>query len=517
MSKTIHILFSLWCSATFYLPPVYVFTDPVLLPKWYAFLLSAACLACWFNVALLCERVIPYRDLLTYFLMGFIFMSTLECLHVLVNIMVNGQRTGGETGTTGFPAELALNLCIAIPVAIHQARHNEKSLVKKLYIGAILLYVVTIFFTQSRTGGICLSLYFLMYAWGKIKRRFSGRRAKASISVLLAIVVLTSMIAYVVFCKENSTSGRKFILQRSIELAMEHPWVGHGHGGFEREYMLRQAKFFQRTHESQYALLADEMRHPLNEFVYLWVNYGIIAPIILLIMFMLPLWQWWRYSRNRGYASLLPCLIAVFVFSMFSYPSYYPITWLTLGTSLVYTFQTSLSRMKIHKTMHVILLAMSLAVIVFSLSDAIYENLWYRAYRHSFRSNSALVEYEQLHGYFRRNPHFLYNYAMASFKRGDLKKAEDLLEECGKYWNGYNRELLYGDVLLYQQNFTQAISHYQKARHMCPARFAPLEGIYKAYDELGDEEHRKQVAQQISEQKVKVNSPYVQRIKQQYR
>ena len=67
----------------------------------------------------------------------------------------------------------------------------------------------------------------------------------------------------------------------------EHPIIGHGHRGFEREYMLRQADFFREHPDSEYAVLADEIRHPLNEFLYVWVNYGVAAPVALLLLLLL--------------------------------------------------------------------------------------------------------------------------------------------------------------------------------------------------------------------------------------
>ena len=130
------------------------------------------------------------------------------------------------------------------------------------------------------------------------------------------------------------------------------------------------------------------------------------------------------------------------------------------------------------------------------------------------RDVAALEEYEELHSYFKRNPACLYSYAMASFKRGDLDRAARLIEECGRHWNGYNRELLAGDICSYREKYPDAIAHYEAACAMCPVRFAPLEGLYKVYDLTGDEERRNAIARQIADKDIKVYSSAIWQIKE---
>lgn len=76
---------------------------------------------------------------------------------------------------------------------------------------------------------------------------------------------------------------------------------------------------------------------------------------------------------------------------------------------------------------------------------------------------------------------------MAAFKRKNLDKASQMIAECGQYWSGYNRELLAGDICYYMEEYPDAITHYEMAQDMCPVRFAPLEGLYKVYDAIGDD------------------------------
>ena len=380
-----------------------------------------------------------------------------------------------------------------------------------VYSAATMLFVGVLWLTQSRTGLICVTLYTIIGLWVWVQRFVHKRWLRWGLYGVVVSVMLAGTIAYITSHKNASSSGRAFILQRSWELVKEHPFMGHGHRGFEREYMLRQADFFKEHPNSEYAVLADEIRHPLCEFVYVWVNYGVVAPIVLLVLLVLPMWHCWRGDRRMS-PFLMP-MLAILVFSCFSYPFYYPIAWLTVGVSALYTARRMLHQWQQRTFFPYLLLAISIIMLGITAFDAVQEHRWYKAYRHSFREDVALKEYEQLHPYFSHNHVFLYSYAMASFKRKDLDKAKQMIAECGQHWSGYNRELLAGDICYYRNEYSDAITHYEMAHAMCPVRFAPLEGLYKVYDKTNDARHRKEIADQIASKQVKVNSLDVMRIK----
>ena len=444
----------------------------------------------------------------------FVAVSVLECLWVVGCISVFGLRPGGEIGTLGNPPELALNLCVAIPLAVQLALRGKGWLWKVFYGLATMLLVSVLLLTQSRTGLICLALYAVVYICVGIFTCVQKKSVRIVLCAACVLMVVVSTVAHVISHKTDSTSGRAFILGRTWELIGEHPFMGYGIGGFEREYMLRQATFFKEHPDSEAAMLADEIRHPLCEFAYLWVNWGVVAPVVLLVLLLLPWWRWLKDHDEIMKPLLLP-MLGVSVFSCFSYPFYYPIAWLTVGFSVICSIRGMLSNMPIRITGWG-LFSISIILAGLTANDMVHEHLWYKAYRRSFREKEALEDYERLYGYFCRNQSFLYSYAMASFKRGDLDRAERMIEECGRYWNGYNRELLSGDIHLYRQEYDHAISHYQMAQQMCPVRFAPLEGLYKVYEATGDTMHRNEVAQQISTKRIKVHSAVIEKIKNKY-
>lgn len=507
-SQFLVVVFSIAC----YMPPLYLFTDAHLLPKWYLCIGGLTVMGMLTAVVLLRKKHgCSYRLIPPFFCKVFTAATTLECLWVFVCIIRSGLRQGGEVGTLGNPAELALHLSIAIPIVLMLASHCKEWRWRMLYGTASVLFAFVLWLTQSRTGLICLALYGIIGLWVVVRRCIHQKLLRWGIYGVTVVVLLAGTSAFVTFHKTDSTSGRSFILSRSWELVKEHPWAGHGHRGFEREYMLRQADYFKEHPDSEYAQLADEIRHPLCEFVYVWVNYGVVAPVVLLVLLVLPMWRWWRGDRKMQ-PFLLP-MLAILVFSCFSYPFYYPIAWLTVGASALYAARRVLLHWRKHPLSPYLLLVINLIIFGITITDAVQEHRWYQAYRHSFRDDAALKEYEDLRPYFHRNHVFLYSYAMASFKRKNLDKAEQMIAECGQYWSGYNRELLAGDICYYRKEYPDATTHYQMAHHMCPVRFAPLEGLYKVYGITGDTLLQQEVATQIATKQIKVNSTDVMRIK----
>ena len=503
---------AVWMSLVCYLSPIYLFTDAHLLPKWYLCLIGLAvtgvlvAVVGWHG-----KRLALHGEVCGFVCKVFTLTTTLECLWVVVCIVNHGFRQGGEVGTLGNPVELALHLCVVLPMTVQLVWQSKGWCWKVVYGMTVVLLVGILWLTQSRTGLICLAFDLVIGLWVWVYKYIRQKLLCWGLYGVIVVAMLAGVSAYVASHKKDSTSGRAFILQRSWTLVKEHPFMGHGHRGFEREYMLRQADYFKENSGSEYAQLADEIRHPLCEFVYVWVNYGVVAPIALLALLLLPLWQWWHGDKKMQ-PFLLP-MLAILVFSCFSYPFYYPIAWLSVGVSVLYAIRSTLHCWQQQKVFPYLLLVFSLVIFGITVIDAVQEHRWYQAYRHSFRDDAALKEYEDLHPYFHRNHVFLYSYAMASFKRKDLDKAKQMIAECGQHWSGYNRELLAGDICYYRNEYSDAITHYEMAHAMCPVRFAPLEGLYKVYDKTNDAPHRKEIADQIASKQVKVNSLDVMRIK----
>lgn len=490
-----------------YMPEVFLFTDTQLLPKWYLLIAASLVWILWRvfrsgkggreNVSALAHRI---KDIL-------VAAVVLECCYVAYRIAANGMSPIGEFGTFDNPAGLAVCMSIALPVTIDRMMEQEGYVRKALYAFASLCIGAVVILSKSRTGIICLAMYGIIYLFVYMKcRKWMKACALIVISAMVVIFVLSN--------KKASSSGRFFILQNTFELIREKTFLGYGHEGFERNYMCKQAEFFAQHKNSEYSMLADEMQHPLNEFAYVWVNYGVAAPIAMMLLFVCPLVVGIR-KRNRLLLTLQLPALAVCVFSLFSYPFHYPLPWCIMAIDILACARTIGLRFRKKSWMRVLVCLLSILLLAGVSCDIWHEYKWKKAWKDlCYGKKDALSEYAQLLPYFRSNSYFLYNYAYALFSREQYAESLAVGQRCKNYWDGYNLQLLMGDACRMAKRHDEAIMHYDMANNMCPSRLAPLEGLYLAYSESGQENERIRTAERIKKHEVKVESYDSQRIKE---
>ncbi|WP_026327264.1 O-antigen ligase family protein [Proteiniphilum acetatigenes] len=92
------------------------------------------------------------------------------------------------------------------------------------------------------------------------------------------------LLAGLFFIKKDSASGRLLIWQCSAQLVSRKPVFGYGGNGFTTNYMDEQASYFTKHPDSKYAMLADNVRHPFNEFLKWTINYGMAGLSLTLLL-----------------------------------------------------------------------------------------------------------------------------------------------------------------------------------------------------------------------------------------
>ena len=60
------------------------------------------------------------------------------------------------------------------------------------------------------------------------------------------------------------------------------PFTGYGVGGFSAHYMDYQAQYFKEHPDSQFAILADNIKSPFNEYLSVGVQFGILTWVLLI-------------------------------------------------------------------------------------------------------------------------------------------------------------------------------------------------------------------------------------------
>lgn len=109
--------------------------------------------------------------------------------------------------------------------------------------------------------------------------------------------------------QKDSANGRLLIWRVSSEMMVDAPLTGKGIGNFRKEYMHYQARYFRSHPHSPYAMLADNITYPYNEFLLIGVEQGIVGLIFILCIIVCTL-KYASYQRYRkiypsGFAALL--------------------------------------------------------------------------------------------------------------------------------------------------------------------------------------------------------------------
>lgn len=475
--------------AACFFPPVRGFSEEWLRPKWVLAETVGLLVLLIFGIQVLvaCKhrgagrRAFGWRGCVEdAFCEALVGVAFLEAVYAIVRMFRGGQEGMAASGTFDNPAGLAFCLCAALPFHACLWQRCPGGLWFRSALAVSALVILTaILCTGSRTGWICLALYAALW----LQKQWQGHRMmKLTILAVLAVGLAWGISVV----KTDSTNGRRFILERSWELVQARPFAGYGPGGFLREYMPRQADYFKAHADSGHAWLASEVYHPLNEFVWVWIECGL--PGVLLSLGALA-WLLSGLFRRRDIFSrmLAVSLCACVVFALFSYPLKYPLA-SVIGIAAVGRMCSGMlgrGRMNGKCWRWVGMVGIVVAVVaLIKVSVAYsYEYEWSRVARQALRGHSRemMPRYAELYGHYRHDASFLYNYAAEQFYAGRYEEALSTAKECRALWPSYNLSLLTGDICRAAGKYGEAVRHYEQAHWMCPVRFAPLEGLYYAY------------------------------------
>lgn len=343
----------------------------------------------------------------------------------------------------------------------------------------------------SRTGVLCLLVWGLWH--------FSPRRRGRNCMALALLVFLA------LFVKGDSTLGRWFLLCRSVEMFLVHPLLGWGAGGFAAHYMDVQAGFFASHPHGGYALLADNVLHPLNEFVLVAVEHGLVGLCLVLSLLALALWQACRHPTPES-ALGKELLLVVATFSFFSYPFHYPFAWLATGLALWLVFAPLVRwRAKACACLSM-LAALCLSFPLHRATCLVREWGEIQAKAAYGLSERMLPRYAALYPAMKGNPRFLYGYAVELYESGRFLDASRVAGECDALLADYDLCLLRGYVCQGLGHDGEALSHFRHAHFMCPSRITPLFEAYRIYRKEGREDACRRLRDMAAAMPLKVKS-----------
>jgi len=529
------------------LPPMQGLTDDVLMPKWYGAVMMGM-LSATIYLALPQSSPKGRGECKVYggkyigcgFQMAAMLVLTYHLMYALVvDIIMRGipdMRFLYIKGVFDNPTGFALHTCVLVAmIGTNRPSSRPPSMgeafieitggrtVKQVSIILVwiltLLSAVMVFLSGCRTGMVCMTGIILLMLYREARRWVKPSVVRIWCGFIGGGLLL-AVVLYVFSVKQESTGGRQFILERTWELIEERPLTGYGWHGFEREYMVQQADYFRQHPNSPASWYADEISHPLNEFLYLWVDFGVIAPILLLLLFAIPYYTYYRKKDLLLGQMTLP-LTVVLVFSMTSYPFLYPLPWVVVALTYIVMMRKPIRRLqqRYRKTVMVASIGVCIAGLALTIWEMTCEHEWAKLNRAVERHYTAAVidRYDKLSSHYHNNPRFLYSYMYAQYKVSRLDEVLGTYQLLHQYADTYDMELLAGDTYRHLQQHNDALQHYENAMWMCPVRFAPLEGMMQTYRDNGDTFRADSIAQVILEKPVKIPSPQVEEIRRKAR
>lgn len=397
---------------------------------------------------------------------------------------------GMVTGSFDNPAGLCSFLTISIPlffVGYCRCRRH-----KVFYFSLLISALIIIIYAKIRFALLALSIMGLFYVIRHKKIAF------ISYSVLCFIIL-----GFLFFIKNQSTLGRGFILYNTLQLCGSNFLLGNGINYFSQKYMTTQAYFFHNNPNSEYVWLADNIAHPLNEYLMMYLSFGVVG-VLIVVFFLYQLWKSWNQEKLVWHVMLF----CIFFMSAFSYCLHYSnlLFFSIVALSQIHTNRIIVIRYRYLSRL--IILIVSIFVGVQTIQSAVFEYKWRdTSYKKANNSNLSLYrEYEKLEKKWNGNPLFYYDYAYVLSNNYYHEKSISKLMIYNKFNVSYNSKLLMAQNYYDIEMYDNALSSYYEAHWMCPNRFIPLQGIMRTYKALKKNHKAIEIAKEIKRKQIKINS-----------
>ena len=421
-----------------------------------------------------------------------------------LHIIPNGGSAFPVVGTFDNPAGYASSLAIGVPFVLPFVK-DERRGVRVAAVGSLLLVLTVLVATESRAALLATLAVLVLWATSS-SRRPVGTFWKVAVPVLLAAALVGMY-----FLKKDSADGRLLIWWVTLGLIARHPIAGGGTHAFWRAYMPAQADFFRLHPDSRFALLADNVRHPFNEYLSVLLQWGVVGFVLLAVVVLLAI-QAWRSHHDRESDTSLLALVALGIVASFSYPMNYPFAWIILmgGLATLGSATPAIKVLSLRQTVSA--LAVTLAsVTLFATSAVQYRcySEWHSVAHHrpAVKMEKLAETYEKLLPHMKRDSYFLNNYAAELYYHKWYEEAAGVLEEVAEYRCDYDILHLKGDLRKDQQLLSDARDSYSTMSYMCPNRYLPLFRLFKIAVYDGDYSCATILANAILKMQPKVLSP----------
>lgn len=406
--------------------------------------------------------------------------------------MDSNHRMFDITGSFGNPGQLGGFLAISTITTICTWYRFKKNRYATWLFVPVLIQGYALLLSDSRAGWLAtISGVATLWILGKERLRFSKKQLM--LFGISAIVIIGGLYKY----KPQSANGRLLVWRVTMDMIADKPILGHGVGGFNRNYMYYQANYFTEYPESTYSQYSDNIAYPYNELLHILADQGIIGLLLILGLLVAVLKT---PASNYEYKA---AVIGYIVFAQFSYSSYVP-GLLVLFPILIGSIKSKPLIINIQHCLHWGMAVLSIGLLGYVGTEYAFRKQCRETIPQLFSENPSKVTHARQ--FAETHYHRLLSYSRMADVYGQYLYAEDDSERSINVLNDLKQIVptseLYcdlGDLYKSVQDYERAVTCYQTAHKMIPRRLTPLYKLFKVYHELGDTiSARKQAQQALS-------------------
>src|SRR5690554_2420154 len=252
---------------------------------------------------------------------------------ILPNSNIYFKITGHFLNPDHFAGFIVSSTPFAVGIFVYR-----KSIKNKILVNVsgcyILLSLIILPATQIRGSWLALLTGFLFLMFYKHNEKnllslyLNGIFKKLLFAVILVSVLAASSIM-LHNLKPDSVFGRLLIWKVTSQMIAEKPILGYGANQFHIKYNLTQAEYFNKGHVTEKEqLIAGNVEHAHNEYLQIWMEYGLIGLVLFLLIINSVFYPSKRFctankkllSKEAIEVSSKASIIAVLVSSLFSFP-----------------------------------------------------------------------------------------------------------------------------------------------------------------------------------------------------
>jgi O-antigen ligase len=419
-------------------------------------------------------------------------------------ILASRNITFDVTGSFNNPGPLGgyIAVCCAITMgllfhAIRNKRHHSSCFISV----ALFIQLYGLYLTESRAAILSL-VPGLIWISHSTLMKMAGKKKKLLLTIIGSVLIVGGLFLY--RYKPASADGRLLIWRVSADMIADAPLFGHGIDGFSKEYMIYQANYFKENPTSYFTSVADNVVYPFNEFIHIWILYGIAG----LLPVMLLLWFTFVNSDKKMESNIMKAgLSSLLIFSFFSYPFavfplllFYPFLCGSIHSKIYYRFRiTNLKGVFMLLIIAVLIIQTSKDILFLRSISCSLSTLYERD-----GADMNHVDYEKIKGNINFNDYYA-TWLVQQSETGN-ERLKDMYPSCETY-------CLLGNYHVERKDYKLAEYYFQEASFMIPTRLRPKYNLWELYKDTGQTEKALEMANSILTMKLKIESAYTLRMK----